>query len=356
MSFKTWYGIILGYLALLSCSSAATSHDAKVLNIGIPQHQAPFATHIDQNSATGLGIELLQTSLKHRELNFISIEHDKLKDAFAQQSIDIAVGAFSPHHDGEVSFDYSHPYHYDQIGMLTRQQKEDPWTNTIHHLLSSAFIKAIAALVGLIFCFGALLWVFERRKNPEHFGGSPLHGLGAGFWWSAVTMTTVGYGDKSPMSFGGRVIGFIWMFTGLMVISSFTANIAASLTVTHLQGGFERYDQLKTHKIWAPSGSTASELLRRHHCRHSTGSDLEQALEQFRSGKLDLIVADRSLLLHHQQSDQGESVLPAPHSPTLAISYLLPQGSSLLEELNRALLKTLLSPEADHIEMKYVQK
>ncbi len=51
---------------------------------------------------------------------------------------------------------------------------------------------------------------------------SPLNAL----WWTLVTLTTVGYGDISPMTWGGRIIGIVLMFFGIGVLGLFTATIA----------------------------------------------------------------------------------------------------------------------------------
>jgi voltage-gated potassium channel Kch len=59
---------------------------------------------------------------------------------------------------------------------------------------------------------GALIWLAERRHNEEQFRRDPAAGIGNGIWWSAVTMTTVGYGDKAPVTLAGRVIALVWMF------------------------------------------------------------------------------------------------------------------------------------------------
>ena len=48
-----------------------------------------------------------------------------------------------------------------------------------------------------------------------------------GLWWTIVTLTTVGYGDLSPVTTGGRVAAVVLMVTSIGVVSFITANIAA---------------------------------------------------------------------------------------------------------------------------------
>ncbi|XP_022801144.1 uncharacterized protein LOC111338866 [Stylophora pistillata] len=54
--------------------------------------------------------------------------------------------------------------------------------------------------------------------------------VGEGLWWSFISMTTVGYGDRSPRSILARIFGIIWILTGLVVISILIGAIASSLT------------------------------------------------------------------------------------------------------------------------------
>ncbi len=63
----------------------------------------------------------------------------------------------------------------------------------------------------------------------------PEMSLVNGLWWSIVTMTTVGYGDISPHSLGGRIIAALMMFFGIGLLGMFSATVASVLVSHKLQ-------------------------------------------------------------------------------------------------------------------------
>ena len=93
------------------------------------------------------------------------------------------------------------------------------WLGIVEQLTSWEFLRVITLLLLVWLTAGALVWLFERRRNRAMFGDGPVEGVGNGIWWAAVTMTTVGYGDKSPRTLGGRAVAIIWMLTSIVLIS-----------------------------------------------------------------------------------------------------------------------------------------
>lgn len=108
--------------------------------------------------------------------------------------------------------------------------------------------RAIVVVAIVILLAGLSIWTVE----PE------IGSVGDGLWWAFVTATTVGYGDISPASVGGRLIAFVLMTVGIGLIGLITASVATfflrggveekapeSPHLTHLKGLLERWHELE---------------------------------------------------------------------------------------------------------------
>ena len=122
------------------------------------------------------------------------------------------------------------------------------------------FARIIVILSVVLLFVGAIVWLLERRKNPKMFGGSTAEGLGDGFWWAGVTLTTIGYGDKAPATLGGRAVAMVWMLVGLAVSSALTASIVA-LTGLGDESEIKIPEGLRDYRVLAEADSSAVSYL-----------------------------------------------------------------------------------------------
>jgi ABC-type amino acid transport substrate-binding protein len=176
----------------------------------------------------------------------------------------------------------------------------------VKSFFSVRFFRVCGALFAILLLFGFLEWLFERKVNKEEFGKG-IKGLWNGFWWSAVTMTTVGYGDKSPKTVGGRIVALIWMFTAIIIISGFTASIASSLTTNKMTSNTSSIDDFKEKQLGTIEKSGTEEWLRDNfYVNRSTFSTMDEAITALEKGKIDAIAYDKPILNEIVKTDTAD--------------------------------------------------
>ncbi len=206
----------------------------------------------------------------------------------------------------------------------------------------------------VILIFGILVWFFERKNNKEQFDRS-IKGIWSGIWWSAVTMTTVGYGDKSPQSLGGRIVALVWMFTAIITISSFTASITSSLTINKLNNKIQGPGDLKNFNIGSIKSSTSDIYLQNKEIEHINFPNIKDGLEAIINNRIAAFVYDAPILRYTISENNLQKkliILPSKFN-TQYYSFSLPKKSSLLDKINPFLLKEINSPGWSNILSRY---
>src|SRR5271157_2678214 len=150
----------------------------------------------------------------------------------------------------------------------------------------------IVLTLGLLVLIGALMWVFERRRqlasNPGERG---VTSLSDGIYWAAVTMTTVGYGDVTPLTPVGRFIAVLWMLGSLTLISLLTTSLVARMTADAVTSTpIARTSDLDGKQLAAVADSSGAEYLDEQHLHYTKYANLKDALASLVSGKSDAVV------------------------------------------------------------------
>lgn len=114
---------------------------------------------------------------------------------------------------------------------LARLLKISHYTSALEDLMSAiyserkAFLAALYLLVLALFLSSSLIYVAENEVQPDVFSSIPET-----MWWSIVTLTTVGYGDVSPVTTVGKLIGAATAMMGVCSIALLTGIIGAGFS------------------------------------------------------------------------------------------------------------------------------
>jgi len=261
--------------------------------------EPPFVVEQESDRLSGPSVWLWENIAKDNDLQYkyVALPLEELLSGLENDQIDVSLSPLTITAERSKVIDFTSPYHIAHAAIL--QNEVTPVQRSLRFIksfFSVNFMRALGALAFVILIFGILIWLFERNKNDEEFDNS-LKGVWEGFWWSAVTMTTVGYGDKSPRTTGGRIISLIWMFTAIIIISGFTASIASSLTVNNMSSSNSKINDFKNKTLGTITNSVTNQWLKNNFFTNKkefkTIAELLNALDK---EQIDAIAHDRPVL------------------------------------------------------------
>jgi polar amino acid transport system substrate-binding protein len=317
----------------------------------------PFAMKKPSGEWGGLSIELLQAVAQELGIDFELREYsgiNQIKDAVANRELDLMPVA-SITERLELIVDFSNPYYRSGSAIAVKVEgKGYGWSRVAERFVSINFLGMIGILLLLWLIAGSLVWVFENQRNNKMFGDRIVKGLGHGIWWAAVTMTTVGYGDKAPKTLGGRVVAIIWMFTSIILISSFTAAITTTLTIGELRGKVRGFHDLPNVRSGSLAYSQSLEYLDKNGISAMPFKNVQDGLQAVAENRIIAFIHDEAVLKHLVKTEYpGQLRVLAETFDHYYVGMAVPPDSPLREKLNRALLKVMESEEWYRLLKKY---
>jgi len=351
-----WFHIII--LLLLGGNKSQVFAERDTLTVGI-YHNPPFVIITAENDFEGLSIELWENIAQSSNLTFryeLYSDFIGILKKLEYQEIDLTINPMDVNDLRVNKFDMTQPYFISSIGVAIPYLNRSPLAVFISNIFSLAFLEIILLLILVIFVFGFFLWLVERKHNKFQFRPGLL-GLFDGLWWSAVTMTTVGYGDKAPKSNPGKAIAIIWMFTAVIIISSFTASIASTLTITGLQTDIKNAEDIRLVENISVVGATNGEayLIEENIPISQTYASPILALRALAKKENDVLLYNHTILqyyINRLSLDEKVKLLPIALKENYQ-SFMLPKNHPAFDLINVGLMKEIQKESWLDLQQKY---
>jgi hypothetical protein len=149
-------------------SAAPSSQPA--LRVGVSD-APPFAIHNADGSWSGIAVDLWREIARAlgRTFAFEQREPARLLQGLGDGSLDVVVGpvAVTPAH--EALADFTHAYLSTNLSIAARPNAVPSWRRILSVVFAPRLVHVLVSLALVTVVLGALVWLLERRENPEHF-------------------------------------------------------------------------------------------------------------------------------------------------------------------------------------------
>lgn len=261
-------------------------------------------------------------------------------EAVASGDLDLAIGPISITAQRLETVAFTLPYYRASIGLLIPSEPETLWDRT-KPFFRTAALSSIGLLLFALFIVGNLVWLAERRANPAHFPPEYAPGIGNGIWFALVTLTTVGYGDRVPITPKGRLISGIWMVLSMIIASSLIAGLASAFTLSLSSISTEKFASLNDiagKRVAAVAGTTSAAWAAHYGARSVETGTLEEAVGLLAEGRAEAIAFGQPLLRHYlKHHPEHPFALSHLILATEDYGFALPIDSPHLHPINQAL-------------------
>ncbi len=299
----------------------------------------------ENGKITGFSADLWEALARETNLKFDFIVKDTLPEVFEDVKAgraDLAIAAISITAEREKLFDFAQPMF--DAGLQIMVSVDRTQTNSIlpamSAMLGSKAFRELLVLLGILIVLPLpLIWLVERKERHALIKANGLvEEVFKSFWWSASTLA--GQATNMPYTFLGRIIAIIWMFTGVVFVSYFTANVTASLTVKQLETSISGPQDLVGKRVATVKGSTAAQFLQQQGINTLELPNIDNAYDALKSNSVAAIVYDSPILLYYASREgKGKVQMAGPVFRPETYGILFPADSQLRKTINQALLK-----------------
>jgi len=319
----------------------------------------PYGALGTNGALSGVSVDLWRRVAEELgwEYKFTPISQmDSILSGLEQGRFDAAIGAITITPDREARVDFSYPAHRSGVAVALRKETGPVAAISSYLTVAMDLGYLILGILALLLLLGAVIWLVERpRRSEMKPHESRVTTFLEGLYWAVVTMTTVGYGDKTPKTPLGQLVAVVWMLTSLALVSLLSASLVSRLAAERVENSSIRTESdLSARKLAAVAQSSGAEYLDGLQLKYQKYDTLAEALSSLADGRSNAVVNSVGALQYLVVSRFSQVIyvqrsLLAPAFMAIA----LPEKSPLKRPVDRALIKITASPEWKSVEELY---
>lgn len=328
---------------------------ADVLEVAV-YDEAPFGYQPVDGAVSGLMVEVWEEIARQLgvEYRYTLTDMEGLLAGLEAGRFDVGLGAITITPAREVRVDFSQAVTRSGTGIAVSRTRAEGRFEAYLLPISAAILKLAGALLLVLLTAGAIVWLVERNHDRDP-GYRDIDTLEDGLWWSAVTISTIGYGDKVPRTRLGRAVGVLWIFASLVLLSLFTANASAIFTATRVESHIRSEDDLRRVRVGAAELSSGAEYCTRERIDFRAYPDVRDAIDALLVGEIDAVVSNAPVLRYlNNFAYQRRMLIPEQRLAENNMGIALAEDSPLREDLDRVLLRMLAEPEWSNALERYL--
>jgi len=177
---------------------------------------APFVVK-EGDRLTGFSVDLWKAVALRAGLQFswkVAATSIELLDAIRSGDADVAIAAIAITPQREQVVDFTHPCLNSGLRIMVHARSDGAFSDSIQAIPGLAIAKLLGVSILIVFLLANVLWLVERRRNPD-FKGGYFPAIGKALWGTMLIVATGEHGERNAPGALKRVtvVAAFWEFS-----------------------------------------------------------------------------------------------------------------------------------------------
>ena len=304
----------------------------------------PFVMERD-GELTGFSVELwrqIAERLKVTTDYHIASDVTAALNALRARTADLLIPGIYITVERDREFDFSYMIWEGGQQVMVQDTRKAGVARPLEDFVDLLFSRTSLAWLGIALAFmlipAHLVWFIERRHKEgiiqtERYWPGIFHAI----HWSATTLLT--QAEQAPRRPLARVVSFLWMFTGIVFVALYTAQLTADITVGQIQGAINGPQDLPGKRVGTIKDTVSADYLRAHNAALQEYTRPDELIAALLNKQVDAIVFSAAPLIYYATHEgKGLVRLVGPEFDKREAAIAFPSDSPLRRQVNSALV------------------